>query len=67
MATDVKCPNCGHAFSIEEVMNEEYKQQLRSQMQQYTLQKELEFSKKLEDFSAKEDLQRIDFERRLVG
>ncbi len=39
MATEVKCPSCGHGFPIEEVMAEEYKQQLRLKMQDYTRQK----------------------------
>jgi uncharacterized Zn finger protein (UPF0148 family) len=46
MATEVKCPSCGHGFPIEEVMAEEYKQQLRLKMQDYTRQKEEEFQKK---------------------
>jgi uncharacterized Zn finger protein (UPF0148 family) len=50
MATEVKCPSCGHGFPIEEVMAEEYKQQLRLKMQDYTRQKEDEFQKKEEDF-----------------
>lgn len=65
MATEVKCPSCGHAFPIEEVMNEEYKKQLRIQMQQYTLQKEQEYKSKLEEFNQKEQKQSELFEQRL--
>jgi len=63
MATEVKCPSCGHSFPIEEVMNEEYK--LRNQMQQYTLQKEQEYKNKYDEFAAKEQQQQLVFEQRL--
>jgi len=65
MATEVKCPSCGHTFPMEEVMNEEYKKQLRVQMQQYTQQKEQEYKTKLDEFTAKEQQQSQAFEERL--
>lgn len=65
MATQVKCPSCGHGFPIEEVMNEEYKKQLRVQMQQFTSQKEQEYQQKLNEFSKKEQLQRLAFDKKL--
>ncbi len=65
MATEVKCPSCGHSFPMEEVMNEEYKKQLRNQMQQYTQQKEQEYKKKLDEFTEKEQQQVRAFEQRL--
>ncbi len=65
MATEVKCPSCGHAFPMEEVMNEEYKKQLRLQMQQYNLQKDQEYKAKLDEFSQKEQQQAALFEERL--
>ena len=67
MATEVKCPNCGHGFPIEEVMAEEYKQQLRLKMQDYTRQKEDEYRKKDEEFAIKEQQQQQAFEQRLAG
>jgi hypothetical protein len=67
MATEVKCPSCGHGFPIEEVMAEEYKQQLRLKMQDYTRQKEEEFQKKEADFINREKQQQEAFEQRLVG
>jgi hypothetical protein len=66
MATEVKCPSCGFGFPIEEVMAEEYKRELRAKMQEYTQQKEEEYRKKENDFSAKERLQAQQFEQRLV-
>ncbi|QXV65146.1 DUF2130 domain-containing protein [Mucilaginibacter sp. 21P] len=67
MATEVKCPSCGHGFPIEEVMAEEYKQQLRLKMQDYTRQKEEEFRKKEEQFSNQARQQQEQFEQRLAG
>jgi hypothetical protein len=67
MATEVKCPSCGHGFPIEEVMAEEYKQQLRLKMQDYTRQKEEEFQKKEADFTNREKKQQEAFEERLAG
>jgi len=67
MATEVKCPSCGHSFPIEEVMAEEYKQQLRLKMQDYTRQKEEEFQKKEADFTNREKKQQEAFEERLAG
>jgi hypothetical protein len=67
MATEVKCPSCGHGFPIEEVMAEEYKQQLRLKMQDYTRQKEEEYRKKDDEFAQKERQQQQAFEQRLAG
>ncbi|MET3980768.1 hypothetical protein ABIB62_003371 [Mucilaginibacter sp. UYP25] len=67
MATEVKCPSCGHGFPIEEVMAEEYKQQLRLKMQDYTRQKEEEFQKKEADFNTREKKQQEAFDLRLVN
>jgi hypothetical protein len=66
MATEVKCPSCGFAFPIEEVMAEEYKKELRVKMQEYTLQKEEEYRKKEVEFTAKERQQQLAFEQRLT-
>ncbi len=67
MATEVKCPGCGYAFPIEEVMAEEYKKELRQKMQLFTKQKEDEFRKKQEEFLAKEKQQELGFEERLAS
>lgn len=47
MPTDIKCPKCAHVFQMEDAISEEYKQELRSQMRQFTQQKEAEFKEKL--------------------
>ncbi|UEG54709.1 DUF2130 domain-containing protein [Mucilaginibacter daejeonensis] len=77
MATEVKCPNCGHGFPIEEVMTEEYKKQLRNKMQQYTQQKEEEYRKNIQqredeyrkkedEFNARQRQQQQQFDLRLA-
>ena len=65
MATDIKCPGCGHNFPVEEAMTEEYKKELREKMVSFTRQKEEEFQKKLEEFSRKEQAQLQEFEKKL--
>lgn len=66
MATEVKCPSCGHGFPIEEVMTEEYRKQLRVKMQEYTRQKEDEYRKKEDDFNARQQEQQLKFDQRLL-
>lgn len=65
MATEVKCPSCGHGFPIEEVMAEEYKQQLRAQMADYKKQKEDELRKKEDEYTLREKQQQQLFEQKL--
>ena len=54
MATEIKCPNCGHSFPMEEAVTEEYKKGLREQMQSFINNKEKEFLKKQDEFSRRE-------------
>ncbi|MGY4383782.1 hypothetical protein ACVWYN_000801 [Pedobacter sp. UYP24] len=63
MSTEIKCPNCAHSFPIEEVMAEEYKKDLREQMQTFTRKKEEEFNKKASEFSEKQLKQEQMFEQ----
>ncbi len=49
MPNDIKCPNCGHSFPMEEAVAEEYKKGLREQMQKFVGDKEKEFQKKVEE------------------
>jgi hypothetical protein len=65
MSTEVKCPGCGHTFPIEEAMTEEYKKELREKMLSFTRQKEEEYQKKLDEFSAREQQQKHDFDKKL--
>jgi hypothetical protein len=52
MPNDIKCPNCGHTFPMEEAVAEEYKKDLREQMQRFVGNKEKEFQKKAEQQEA---------------
>jgi hypothetical protein len=54
MPTDIKCPNCGHSFPMEDAVAEEYKKDLRERMQKFVGEKEREFQKKTEDFTRRE-------------
>jgi hypothetical protein len=52
MPNDIKCPNCGHSFPMEEAVAEEYKKDLRDRMQTFIRDKEKEFQKKAEQQEA---------------
>lgn len=73
MSTEVKCPNCSHSFPIEEVMAEEYKNNLRKQMLDFqkkkdeeVRKKEEEYQKKEQEFLQKEQKQASLFQQKLV-
>ena len=66
MSTEIKCPNCNHTFPIEEVMAEEYKQDLREKMVSFTKQKEEEFQKKTAEFEHQKKQQELAFEQKLA-
>src|SRR5258708_2435671 len=65
MPTDIKCPNCGHQFPMEEAVSEEYKNELRSQMQKFVQDKEKEFQKKQDEFVRREQELRSTLETNL--
>ena len=52
MATDIKCPQCGHLFPMEEAVSEEYRKELREKMETYKKQKDGELAKKETEFAA---------------
>ncbi len=43
MPTDIKCPNCGHSFPMEDAVAEEYKKDLRDRMQAFIREKDNNF------------------------
>ncbi len=45
MATEVKCPNCGHQFELNESLKNEVEKELRSKMLDWQKKKEEEFDK----------------------
>ena len=65
MATDIKCPNCGHQFAMEEAVSEEYKKELREQMQTFLKTKEKEFQRKEQDMIQHAHQQEAAFLRKL--
>jgi len=65
MATDIKCPNCGHQFAMEEAVSEEYKKELREQMQTFLKTKEKEFLKKEQELTLHSQQQEAAFLRKL--
>src|ERR1700730_448815 len=54
MPTDIKCPNCGHNFPMEEAVAEEYKKDLRARMEKFMGDKEKEYQKKADEFVRRE-------------
>src|SRR5271169_5214196 len=60
MPTDIKCPNCGHLFPMEEAVSEEYKKELREKMGAYIKQKDEEFQKKEKEYQ--QSFQNLEFE-----
>ena len=63
MPTDIKCPNCGHQFPMEEAVSEEYKKELREKMAVYIKQKDEEFLKKEKEFAKKSEEEKIVLQR----
>lgn len=63
MSTEIKCPNCSHTFPIEEVMAEEYKQDLREQMASFKKKQVEEFEKKAEAFELQKKQQEEIFDK----
>lgn len=49
MATDIKCPNCGHQFEPNEAIREEVEKELRSKAADWQKKKNDEFQLKLEE------------------
>jgi hypothetical protein len=66
MATEVKCPGCGYTFPIEEVMAEEYKNDLKRKMIAYQQKKDEELKQKEEDFKRQVQQQASQFDERLA-
>ncbi|MBS1665660.1 MAG: DUF2130 domain-containing protein [Bacteroidetes bacterium] len=65
MPTDIKCPNCGHQFPMEEAVTEEYKKGLREQMQAFINNKEKEFTRREKELIQQAQQQEQAFSRRL--
>ena len=49
MATEIKCPNCGHSFEPNDAIRDEVQRELRSQAADWQKKKTEEFQTKLEE------------------
>lgn len=65
MATDIKCPKCGHLFPMEEAVSEEYRKELREKMETYKKQKDAELAKKEGEFALLAAKKEADFAQKL--
>src|SRR5688572_28458731 len=65
MATDIKCPGCGHKLAIEDAVSEDIKKELREKMQQYLKQKEDEFAKREKELIQQDQNKASDFAKKL--
>lgn len=65
MATDIKCPKCGHQFAIEDAVSEEYKKELREQMVTFKKQKEDELAKREKEMQQQLQVKDQEFARKL--
>lgn len=61
MSTEIKCPSCSHSFPIEEVMAEDYKNELKEKMLSYTKKKDEEFKAKEAQFELLQKQQEVAF------
>ncbi|MDB5221713.1 MAG: hypothetical protein JWN83_380 [Chitinophagaceae bacterium] len=50
MSTNITCPSCGSSFALGEAEAEEYKKELRKEMQTYKEKKDAEIKKREEEF-----------------
>lgn len=65
MATDIKCPGCGHKFAIEDAVSEEYKKELREQMLVFKKQKEEELIRREKELLQQVQLKEVEYEKKL--
>ena len=65
MSTNIKCPNCGHAFPMEEAVSEEYKKELRQQMTAYKKQKDDEIAKREKEYQEQSSKKELEYSQQL--
>jgi len=65
MPTTIKCPNCRHEFAMEEAVSEQYKKDLREQMNGFISKKEEEFQKKSAEIVKQLQDQESGFQKKL--
>jgi len=69
---DIKCPNCGHEFPLEDALNDELKeaiekekQELRQQMAAYKKQKEEEIGRKETEWQQKAQAEKVVLQKQI--
>lgn len=65
MATDIKCPGCGHKFAIEDAVSEDIKKELREKMQHFLKQKEEDFAKREKELIQQAQNKETEFAKKL--
>jgi hypothetical protein len=65
MATDIKCPSCGHKFAIEDAVSEDIKKELREKMQHFLKQKEEDFAKREKELIQQAQYKEAEFAKKL--
>ena len=65
MPTDIKCPNCGNVFQMEEAMSEQYKKDLREKMTTYIKQKDDEFAKREKEYQDQSSKKEQEYNQKL--
>jgi hypothetical protein len=65
MATNIKCPNCGTEFPMEEAVSEEYKKELREQMLLYKKQKDDEFARREKEYQEQTAKKETEYSQKL--
>jgi hypothetical protein len=65
MATDIKCPSCGHKFAIEDAVSEDIKKELREKMQHFLKQKEEDFAKREKELIQQAQHKEVEFAKKL--
>ena len=65
MPTTIKCPHCRQEFAMEEAVSEQYKKDLREQMNGFISKKEEEFQKKSAEIVKQLQDQEAEFQKKL--
>ncbi len=65
MPTDIKCPNCGNVFQMEEAMSEQYKKDLREKMTVYIKQKDEEFARREKEYQDQSSKKELEYNQKL--
>lgn len=65
MSNAITCPSCGHSFALGEAEAEEYKKELRKEMQAYKEKKDEELKRREEEYEKEKSLIRFAAEKKI--